>query len=118
MLGTSAASERHSSLLMPKMKTGSCAPQSRAVAAAIPEEPVSKRTSPTLFLFKQMFEAFAVGLIEGFQLVGGVSISDKLMARKHDRLDATRQQRLCSCAADHVDDHRAGNRGNRPSTPV
>jgi hypothetical protein len=38
---------------MPTMNNGSRAPQSRAVAAAIPEDPVTRRTSLTSPLFSE-----------------------------------------------------------------
>src|ERR1035438_4979612 len=92
--GNSAASERHSSSFTPTMNTLSCAPHKRAVAAAIPDDPVTRRTPLTWPLFKKMFEALAIGLVERFQLLRGAGISHELVARQQHWFHASRQQRF------------------------
>src|ERR1700678_2637435 len=114
--GNSAASERHSSFT-PTMNTLSCAPQRRAVAAAIPDDPVTRRTSLTWPLFKKVFEALAIGLVERFQLLGSAGVSDELMAGQQHWLDSSRQQGFSSGAADHINNGCSRNRGNRPCAP-
>src|ERR1700722_6230698 len=100
------------------MKTLSCAPHKRAVAAAIPDDPVTSRISLTWPLFKKVFEAFSVGLVERFQLLRGAGISHELMTGQQHWLDASRQQRFGSGAANHVDDGGAGDCRNRPRPPL
>src|ERR1700758_1245946 len=116
--GNSAARARHSSSFMPTTNTLACAPQRRAVAAAIPDDPVTRSTSLTSsLLFKEVFEALAMGLIERFQLLGGAGISDELVARQQNRLNAPRQQRFGSGTANHVDNGCASDGGNRAGAP-
>src|SRR5713101_7050323 len=101
----------------PKIRTGFATAHMRATAAAIPDEPVIKTTSST-WLFVQMLQTLAVGFVERFQLCGGTGVAHKLMTGQHHWFYSLGEQRFGRRAANHVDDHRPGNRGDRPGSPL
>src|ERR1700719_1731881 len=102
---------------MPKINTGFSAAHMRATAAAIPVEPVIKSTSSTC-LFEQMFEALTVGFVKRFQLRSGAAVTNKLIAGQDHWFHSPSQQRFRGRAANHIDDHRSGDRGDRSSPPL
>src|SRR5713101_5848512 len=103
---SSSVSDRHSSLSMPTTNTRSSAPHMRAVAAAMPDEPVIRRTCFTVLL-EEMFEALPICLVDQFHLFRRAGIANKLMTGQHDGLDSALQHVFCGSAADHINDHRS-----------
>src|SRR4029077_19772495 len=101
----------------PKIKTGFATAHMRATAAAIPDEPVIKRTSST-WLFEQMLQTLAVGFVERFQLRGGAGVAHKLMTGQQHRFYSPSEQSFGRRAANHVDDHCPGYGRNRPGSPL
>src|SRR5215469_10176761 len=98
----SVATASHSSRLMPTIKTGFSVPHKRAVAAAIPDDPVTRRTSFTVYLFKQMFQTEPIGFIKCVQLLGRAGVAEELMAGQNDGFHTLGQQGFGHSAADHV----------------
>src|SRR5437879_3382749 len=102
----SAASDRHSSESMPITNTGLSAAHMRTVAAAIPDEPVIRRTCFTVLL-EQVFEALPICLVKHFQLFRGAGIANELMTWQHNGLNSALEHALRRGAADHINDHGA-----------
>src|SRR6185436_7437393 len=69
-------------------------------------------------LLVQVLQAFAVRLVEAFELLGRAGVPDELVAGEEGGLHALREEALGDAAADHVHDHAAGDGRGGPGAPL